>query len=321
MNTDGEIKTEHIYGTYIWIHDELRLVYDANGKPVEIVGSIVDITQQKLAEQELKKYREHLEKIVVYRKNELEKLNERLSQSQKMEAIGLLAGGIAHDFSNILSTIKWCTFILQKNLSEDSFLLNYIDQIFTSIKKAKMLIKNLHIFSKKQSIDLSPIDLNMLIINYESFLSGYLGDQIELNIYLTNENPVIIADEVLIEQVLMNLVNNSKDSMPDGGKLILETNVLDIKKEFISKYGFSVLPGKYALLSVSDTGIGVDHQIKEKVFEPFFTTKEVGKGTGLGLSIIYGIIKQLNDYNDIESESRNGTKFNIFIPLNEAHQD
>ncbi len=122
--------------------------------------------------------------------------------------------------------------------------------------------------------------MNMLIINYESFLSGYLGDQIELNIYLTNENPVIIADEVLIEQVLMNLVNNSKDSMPDGGKLILETNVLDIKKEFISKYGFSVLPGKYALLSVSDTGIGVDHQIKEKVFEPFFTTKEVGKGCG-----------------------------------------
>ncbi|HPP06195.1 MAG TPA: PAS domain S-box protein [Syntrophorhabdaceae bacterium] len=241
-------------------------------------------------------------------------LEAQLIQSQKMEAIGQLAGGVAHDFNNILTAIIGYADLLEMKLSKDDRLKHYVQQILTSANRAAQLTQGLLTFSRKQIMHLKPVDLNKTIVNFKGMLERIIGEDIELKIHLREENITIVADPVQIEQILMNLATNARDAMPDGGTLTIEAGYIDIDEVFLKKHNFGRV-GKYAYISVSDTGIGMDEETKANIFNPFFTTKEVGKGTGLGLSIVYGIVKQHSGYITVETAPGKGSTFTVFIPV------
>ncbi|MEJ2697654.1 MAG: PAS domain S-box protein [Candidatus Sulfobium sp.] len=273
-----------------------------------------DITERMRAERELAEYREHLEELVARRTKEIEVLNDRLRQSQKMEAVGLLAGGIAHDFNNILATIKGSLYMIQKRLAEESPVMKYAGQILTSVEKANDLTQSLLAFSRKQAVALKRIDLNEVIRKTAGLLSRVAGEKTDLKTKFSPDTPEVMGDESQLVQVLVNLATNARDAMPAGGILTICTDTTEIDEEFIRVHGYGTA-GRYALLTVSDTGTGIDGNVKEKIFEPFFTTKIVGKGSGLGLAITYGIVKQHRGYVDVESPSGGGTVFRIYLPV------
>ncbi|MFZ2198583.1 MAG: PAS domain S-box protein, partial [Thermodesulfovibrionales bacterium] len=248
------------------------------------------------------------------------KLEEQLRQSQKIAAVGILAGGVAHEFSNILTTIKGSVYIIQKKLAKDDSLNKYSEQITASLNKASALAQGLLAFSRKQIVDLRPQDLSEIVMRVKNLVSSLIGEHIKLEIELAAGDRTIIADSNQIEQVLINLITNAGDAMPKGGRLTIKTDIEEIDEDFKKEHGFGV-PGKYALIAVSDTGTGIPESIKEKIFEPFFTTKELGKGTGLGLSIVYGIVKQHNGYIDVDTRLNEGTTVKIYIPAVEPKSE
>ena len=299
---NGSVKIVAIFG--VWIADKVLVIFD-------------DITERKRAEIELERYRAQLEKLVEQRTKELSLLNDQLRQSQKLEAVGLLAGGIAHDFSNILSTIKGSMYLIQKNLGNNSPVMKYAEQALSSVDRATNLTQSLLAFSRKQTITLQPVDLNEIIRNASKLLSQLVGEDIELVLMLTDRNPTVIADRNQIEQVLLNLTTNARDAMPDRGKLTFQTEIIEINEVFKKEHGYGTF-GQYVLLSVSDTGTGIEEGIRGNIYEPFFTTKMLGEGSGLGLAVTYGIVKQHNGYIDMESLPGKGTTFKIYIPTVEA---
>jgi PAS domain S-box-containing protein len=244
-------------------------------------------------------------------------LESQLRQSQKMEAIGTLAGGIAHDFNNILTAIIGYGSLLQMNMEASDPRKIYADHILASSQKAAALTQSLLAFGRKQVIELKARKVSEVIGETEELLKRLLTEDIEFKVIRHDEEMVVKADVTQISQVLMNLVTNARDAMPKGGKLTLEVKAVTLGHEFIQVHGFGEA-GDYAVISVTDTGIGMDHKTREKIFEPFFTTKEVGKGTGLGLSIVYGIIKQHNGYISVTSEKGAGTTFVIYLPVIKA---
>lgn len=244
-------------------------------------------------------------------------LEEQLLHSQKMEAIGQLAGGVAHDFNNILTAIIGYGRLLQESLSKESPNMEYAAEIVSAAKRAANLTQSLLTFSRKQIIHLEPLDLKEIIKGLQNLLSRIIGEDIELRTIFTDRDLKIMADKGQIEQVLMNLATNAKDAMPDGGLLTIEAKAVEIDKEYMKTHAVEKT-GMYALISVSDTGFGIDEETKQKIFEPFFTTKGPGKGTGLGLSIIHGIIKQHNGFINVYSELGKGTTFKIYLPLIET---
>jgi len=244
---------------------------------------------------------------------ERKKLEEQLRHSQKMEAIGQLAGGIAHDFNNILTAVTGYGSLMKAKMREDDPLRSYLDQMMDSAKRAANLTRGLLAFSRKQSISFRPEKLNRIIRNVETFLRRIIGEDIELKVSLADRDLIVMADAGQIEQILVNLATNAKDAMPDGGKLTIATGTAELGPEFIKTHGYGQL-GSYALITVSDTGAGIDEKSRERIFEPFYTTKEVGKGTGLGLSIVYGIVKQHSGYITCYSELGQGTTFRIYLP-------
>ncbi|MBI5639504.1 MAG: hypothetical protein HZA17_03670 [Nitrospirae bacterium] len=237
----------------------------------------------------------------------------RESEAKKMEAVGLLAAGIAHDFGNILAAIKGSAYILQRRLQPGSPLLKHAEQIVSSVRRADNLTQGLLAFSRRQVMTLKALSLNDVVLKTGQLLSQLIGGHIELKLSLSDRLPAIMADAYQIEQVLMHLVNNARDAMPDGGQLIIQTDVVEMDSAFTEEHGFG-LPGRYALLTVSDTGTGIAGDIMERIFEPFFTTKVVGKGTGLGLAISYGIIKQHSGFIDVRPEPGSGTTCRVYIP-------
>jgi len=249
---------------------------------------------------------------------ERERLEEQLRQSQKMEAIGQLAGGIAHDFNNILTAIIGYSSFLKMELQEADPLYGDVTQIVSSAERAAQLTKGLLALSRQQIISPKPTRLNAVVSSMVSLLSRIIGEDIELKTALAVDDPVILADRGQIEQILINLATNARDAMPDGGVLSISTQTVLLDREFISAQGFEMQPGLYVLLSVTDSGTGIDERIRERIFEPFFTTKEVGKGTGLGLSIVYGIIQQHNGYIGVESQPGKGATFQIYFSPEEA---
>jgi PAS domain S-box-containing protein len=258
-------------------------------------------------------------RIIAYRGimkdiTERKRLEQQLLQAQKMEAIGQLAGGIAHDFNNILTAIIGFGTLLKIETSKDDLLRSYVTQILTSAERAANLTQALLAFSRRQIISPRPMNLNEIIQGVERLLSRLIGEDIELSTFLTDKELTVMADSGQIETVLMNLATNARDAMPDGGSLIIKTELTEINHEFIKAYGYG-RPGFYALISVEDTGHGMDEKTKERIFEPFFTTKEVGKGTGLGLSMVYGIIQQHDGYINVYSEPGKGSTFKIYLPL------
>jgi PAS domain S-box-containing protein len=245
---------------------------------------------------------------------EKKRLEDQLRHAQKMEAVGILAGGIAHDFNNILSAIMNYGNLLIMKKGGDEMTKKFAEQIVSASERGAGLTRGILAFSRKQVVNLQVLDLNELIGRTKKILMRLIGEDVELITNLIDKPLNVNADEVQIDQVLMNLATNARDAMPNGGKITIGTSIADINGEFIRIYGYGS-PGSYAVISFADTGIGMDEETKKKIFEPFFTTKGVGKGTGLGLSISYGIIKQHNGYINVFSEKGKGTEFSIYLPI------
>ncbi len=243
------------------------------------------------------------------------RLEDQLRHAQKMEAVGQLTGGIAHDFNNILSAIIGYGHLL-KIKAEDVIGEEEINEMLKAADRAAKLTQSLLAFSRKQVMDIKPVDLNDIVRNMFRLILRTLGEEVELRTDLSSEEIIVQADSAQIEQVLLNLAMNAKDAMPDRGMLKIETGFFNIDEHFVKSHSYGK-PGRYAIMTVSDTGIGMDADTKAKIFEPFFTTKEVGKGTGLGLAMVYGIIKQHSGYINIYSEQGKGTTFRIYLPLAE----
>ncbi len=258
-------------------------------------GILMDITELKQTEQEMAS------------------LQEQLQQSQKMEAIGQLAGGIAHDFNNLLTVIKGYSQLSLLGFKEGDPLRGNLEEIKNAADKAADLTHRLLAFSRRQILDRKVLDFNIVLRNLEKMLRRVIGEDIELVMHLPKDLGRVKTDPGQIEQVIMNLAVNAKDAMPDGGKLTIETANLDLDEEYTRNH-IAVTPGRYVMLAVSDTGVGMTAEIKEKAFEPFFTTKKKGEGTGLGLSTVYGIVKQSEGNIWVYSEPGKGTTLKIYLP-------
>ena len=244
---------------------------------------------------------------------ERKNLEAQLRQAQKMEAVGQLAGGIAHDFNNILSAIVGYAYLLQSRMGINAPSRDAVEQILESAHRAAEVTHSLLAFSKEQSINPKPVLINDVVKRSEKLLSRVIGENITINTSFSGDEVECMADAAQIEQVVMNLATNARDAMPHGGRLTFGTACAEMDESFIRDHGYGRL-GMFALISVSDTGIGMSKETAAKIFEPFFTTKETGKGTGLGLAMAYGIIKQHDGYIDVHSELGKGATFNIYLP-------
>ncbi len=284
------------------------------GDPDTTIIMVSDITERVRTEEALHSYRNHLEALVEERTADLRHASEKLVQAQKMEAVGTLAGGVAHDFNNILSVIMGLGNLMQMSIDRDDVHRPHIDQIVASSERAAELTRGLLAFSRKQRITLEPHKVNGVVTSTAKLLARLLPEDISLIINLAEEDTSCLLDVAQIGQVLMNLATNARDAMPHGGSLTIKTEAVRLDESFEKTHGFGRM-GEYVKLSVSDTGTGMDVATMERIFEPFFTTKEVGKGTGLGLASAYGIVKQHNGYITVSSTLFKGTTFDIYLPL------
>ena len=264
-------------------------ILDASGTVVSVIMTMNDVTEKK-------------------------KLEDQLRQAQKMEAIGTLAGGVAHDFNNILTVITGYASMAKNRLRPGDPLQAMIDPILSSSERAAHLTQGLLAFSRKQIINPKPVDLNEIVSNIDKLLRRLIGEDIHFSTLLAEKSLITMADAGQIEQVLMNLATNARDAMPEGGALTIKIEEINLGADFVVAHGYGK-PGKYALISVSDTGVGMDEKTREKIFDPFFTTKELGRGTGLGLAIVYGIVKQHEGAINVYSEPGKGTTFKIYLPF------
>ncbi len=251
---------------------------------------------------------------------EIKQLQTQLQQAQKMEAIGTLAGGIAHDFNNLLQAILGYTQMLLLNRKKEDPGFANLKGIEKAGVRASKLTRQLLTFSRKVESQLRPGDINQEIIQVEKLLKRILPKMIDIELNLNDMLKIINVDSTQMEQVLMNLAVNARDAMPDGGKLIIETDNVVLNDEFC-RIHIGIVPGTYVMLAVSDTGHGMDREIVEHIFEPFYTTKETGKGTGLGLAMVYGIVKSHSGYITCNSEAGSGTTFKIYLPVIEEAID
>jgi PAS domain S-box-containing protein len=289
-------------GTILPFLIEETFIRDAEGNVKGINTTHQDITERKRA---LK---------------EMADLQEQLRQSQKMEAVGRLAGGIAHDFNNLLTAIKGFADLSLLDLREDNPVWANLKEIEKASERAADLIRHLLAFSRRQILETKVLDLNSLLLNLEKLLHRIVGEDVELISVLTQDLGRVRVDPGQVEQVVMNLAVNARDAMPSGGKLTIETGNVELDEAYSHSH-IAVTPGRYVELSVSDTGVGMSREVKEKIFEPFFTTKEKGKGTGLGLSTVYGIVKQSGGNIWVYSEPGQGATFKIYLPRVEEELD
>lgn len=286
----GMSSVSEIYEPHLNMFIEIRAIprFDSSNNLAGLIHVVRDITERK-------------------------KLEEQLRQSQKMEAVGQLAGGIAHDFNNILTAVIGYATILKMRTDDDDPSKVTLEQILAASEKGANLTQSLLAFSRQQTSNPEPVDVNELIRGMENLILRAIGKDVELKTTLAGDLTVM-ADHIQIDQVLMNLCTNARDAMPDGGILTIETGLMKLDMDFTAAYDYG-RPGTYAVISVSDTGIGIDEKTRGRIFEPFYTTKEVGKGSGLGLSIVYGIIKQHNGYITCFSEPGRGSTFRIYLPI------
>jgi len=287
----GRLTNKKKDGTLYTEEATISPVKDINGKMVNYVAVKRDITEEI-------------------------NLEEQLRQSQKMESLGQLVGGVAHDFNNLLQVINGQAEMARIKLSANSSPADSINEICKASEDAKNLVQQLLIFSRQQVIDPTNLDLNKEIESTQRMLSLIIGEHIQFTFLAEKGLGQIFADKGQIHQVLMNLCMNARDAMPDGGRLTLKTQGVSIESDDLKSQTWA-RPGRYILLSVTDTGCGMDKAIRGKIFDPFFTTKEVGKGTGLGLSTVYGIVKQNKGHIAVYSEPGEGTTFNIYLPMSD----
>ncbi|MEI6045102.1 MAG: PAS domain S-box protein [Chloroflexota bacterium] len=240
-------------------------------------------------------------------------LEAQFRQSQKMESVGQLAGGVAHDFNNILTTIQGYTDLILLSDNLDTELVEQLTQISVAAERAANLTHQLLAFSRRQVMQPKQLDLNEVISNVTKMLRRILGENITLQFNYQPSLPRVRADEGMVGQIIMNLAVNARDAMARGGQLVISTSLMEIEDNYIQSH-LEALPGQYICLSVSDTGCGMDTETQLRIFEPFFTTKEVGKGTGLGLSTVYGIVKQHQGWVEVNSQVDVGSTFKVFLP-------
>jgi len=243
-------------------------------------------------------------------------LEAQLFQAQKMEAVGTLAGGIAHDFNNLLQVIQGYTEVLQNDVGRNKASFEALQKIHRSAKRGADLTRQLLTFSRKVQSERRPLDLNREVEQVKKLLEHTIPKMIEIELHLSESPAVVSADPIQVEQAIMNLAVNAKDAMPEGGKIVIETERVRLTEQFCKTH-LGARPGEYVLLSISDTGHGMNREILEHVFEPFYTTKDVGRGTGLGLAMVYGIVKNHGGYILCYSEVSTGTTFKIYLPAME----
>jgi len=250
------------------------------------------------------------------------KIEDQLRQSQKMEAVGRLAGGVAHDFNNLLGIVTACSELLRSRVDANS--VEYIDNIREAAKRGASLTRQLLAFGRRQPVQTQLLDLNERLREVTKLLHPLMGDDVEIALLPRSATAIIEADPGQLDQIVMNLAVNARDAMPRGGKLILETSVFDFDESFVREHP-AMVAGRYVMLAVSDNGTGMDEVTRSRIFEPFFTTKETGKGSGLGLATVYGIVKQGGGHVWVYSEPGHGTTFKIYLPsaehkLGTAHE-
>jgi two-component system, cell cycle sensor histidine kinase and response regulator CckA len=290
-----ELQRQRKDGVLIDISLNAAPVYDAQGNPSAILAMAADITEQK-------------------------NLENQLRHAQKMEALGTLSGGIAHDFNNILTAIIGYGSLLEMRIDKNDSLRPFVDHILAAADRAATLTQSLLTFGRKKNIEPRVVDLNSVVLDVEKLLLRLLREDIALQTTLANSPCMVMADAGQICQVLMNLATNARDAMPRGGKMAIHLAMASLDRDFVATHGYGTL-GSYVLLTVTDTGAGMDAETRSRIFEPFFTTKEVGKGTGLGLSMAYGIVKQHNGYITCYSEPGAGTTFRIYLPTVDAQAE
>ena len=285
---DLEFRLSWPDGSTHWVRPRGRIFFDSTGKAMRMIGVVLDITQHK-----------HLE--------------EQLRQSQKLEAVGRLAGGVAHDFNNLLTIITGYTDLLLEQAGPDADVRKDLEEIRRAGERAALMTSRLLAFSRKQVVQLRAVDLNAVIAELDKMMRYLIGEDIEIATVFADELGVVRADPGQIEQIIMNLAVNARDAMPQGGRLGIETANVELDAAFARRH-VDLQPGAYAMLSISDTGHGMDRETLSHIFEPFFTTKGPDSGTGLGLSTVYGIIEQYGGAIDVESQAEEGTTFRIYLP-------
>jgi two-component system, cell cycle sensor histidine kinase and response regulator CckA len=279
-------------GTQLLVSLTITVIKSQTGKITGFLGIATNITEHKA-------------------------LEARLLQSQKMESVGQLAGGLAHDFNNVLTIITGYASLLHARLNQNADDANMVKKILAAAQKAADLTSSLLTFSRKQVSTKKCHDLNHIISNIGESLLKLIGEDVQLGISISDNPLPVLVDKGQIEQVMLNMSTNARDAMPHGGLLSIRTTCQQIDDQFVQRHGYCV-PGKYALITISDSGRGMDSETRTKIFEPFFTTKESGKGTGLGLSMVYGIVNQHNGHINVYSEIGIGTTFQIYLPIIET---
>jgi PAS domain S-box-containing protein len=266
-------------------------------------GLVVDITEPRLAEQRL------------------QESQEQLRHTQKMEAVGRLAGGVAHDFNNLITIIRASAGFLLEDTSEADPRRDDVRQIAAAAERAAALTRQLLTFSRRQTVSTQPLDLNEIVANLRPMLARVIGESISFTVNLHDRPAIVMGDVGQLEQALVNLAINACDAMPDGGRLGIDVSVVSLDSDAAlgnASYGDAATPGRYARLSVWDNGTGMPHDVAARAFEPFFTTKEPGRGTGLGLSMVHGVVRQAGGHVHVESALGEGTVFELFLPLHEG---
>jgi len=276
--TDGEARIFEVHGYPI---------FDRDGRVKQVIEYSIDVTESK-------------------------KLEEQLHQSQKMESIGRLAGGVAHDFNNILTAIIGFSELAQQKLPQDHPVMRDLEIVREAGEKAAILVKKLLAFSRKQILEMKVVNLNELIFDILKLLGRIIGEDVKIEVNTGKDIESIKADPGQVEQILMNIVINARDAMPEGGRISIETSSIILDENYTKDHE-GVMPGAYVMLAITDSGKGMSRKVKEKIFEPFYTTKGTG-GTGLGLSTVYGIVRQHKGHIFVYSEEGLGTTFKIYFP-------
>jgi PAS domain S-box-containing protein len=303
-----------------WILARRLVFYDEGGKPVRVVGVSIDVTDQKRATAQLHAFTETLEAAVKDRTRQLEaenearrKTEELLRQSQKMDAIGQLTGGVAHDFNNMLAVIISGTSLLERRLAKGEDVKRLIDGISDAAHRAAGLTQRLLAFSRQLPLAPTAIDANQMVKSISELLRQTLGEATVLETVLAGGLWKTHADANQLENAILNLAINARDAMPDGGRVTIETLNCYLDDDYVSNYP-DLVAGQYVMIAVSDEGTGMSPAILERAIDPFFTTKAVGKGTGLGLSQVYGFVKQSKGHLKLYSEIGHGTAVKIYLP-------